>query len=42
MNENEYLLKGEEEISYGPSCYCWDYLKRSGGMGNNNSQINIL
>lgn len=23
----------DAEIHLGPSCYLWDYLKRSGGMG---------
>lgn len=31
--EDELVLSAENEISYGPSCYMWDYLKRSGGMG---------
>lgn len=25
--------KVEDQISLGPSCYLWDYLRRSGGMG---------
>jgi len=27
------LLKPEEEIAYGPACWMWDYLRRSGGGG---------
>jgi NAD+ synthase (glutamine-hydrolysing) len=33
LNEKDWLLVPENEISWGPSCYLWDYLKRSGAMG---------
>mmetsp|Transcript_755 Transcript_755/g.1505 ORF Transcript_755/g.1505 Transcript_755/m.1505 type:complete len:698 (-) Transcript_755:116-2209(-) len=27
------ILKPQEEIAYGPACWMWDYLRRSGGGG---------
>lgn len=29
---NRYLLP-EEEIAYGPACWLWDYVRRSGASG---------
>ena len=33
LSESDYLLQDEKEISYGPSCYLWDYLNKSGANG---------
>jgi len=27
------FLQAEEEIAYGPSCWMWDYMRRSGASG---------
>jgi len=33
MSEQQILKKVENELTFGPSCYLWDYLRRSGGSG---------